>query len=133
MHASKSLGVYFSSIKTIGFGHSFGEHKGGLTFVHEYSHYMDNVLGNKEGLYFASDKQGSLANKIATEFGKNMNESKINEDFLKQFTLINVDDKSTEDEVALGKAICEQNNITFIHKRKASRNRGFFALASFLF
>lgn len=75
MHASKAIGVYVPSYKTIGVSSHYGEHKFGLTLGHEFAHFMDNYAGEKRGRYFASDDYGSTAGRIANEFRDNMNKA----------------------------------------------------------
>lgn len=74
MHASKAIGIFFPFYKTIGVSEAFGKENFKFTFGHEYAHFMDYWIGKSTGNHYASDKPGSTANKIASEFRKGMNQ-----------------------------------------------------------
>jgi hypothetical protein len=74
MHASKATGVFFPFYSAIGISNEYGGDMFKFVFGHEYAHFMDYWVGKQTGNHFASDKQGSIANKIASTFRKNMNE-----------------------------------------------------------
>jgi len=67
MHASKSVGLYVPKYKTIAISDDGIEGRG-FTFAHEFTHFMDSYLGEKTGYNYASDKDGSIENKIASSF-----------------------------------------------------------------
>jgi hypothetical protein len=73
MHARKASGLFISSKRAIGVTAQGGDNQFRFTFGHEYAHFMDYWVGKNTGNHFASDKQGSTANSIATVFGKYMN------------------------------------------------------------
>jgi len=73
-HASKATGVFFNYYKTIGVSNEYGGDMFNFVFAHEYAHFVDSQAGKKIGRHFASDKQGSTANKIAGIFRDNMNQ-----------------------------------------------------------
>lgn len=72
MHASKAIGVFIDHYKCIAISDTGIEGRG-FTFAHEFSHFMDSYLGEKDGYHFASDKDGSIANDIAIKFRRDMN------------------------------------------------------------
>jgi len=72
MHASKAIGVFIDHYKCIAISDTGIEGRG-FTFAHEFSHFMDSYLGEKDGYNFASDKDGSIANDIAIKFRRDMN------------------------------------------------------------
>lgn len=71
MFARKALGIYMPSKRAIGVSDSTG--KFGFTLAHEFAHFIDNYVGGEKGRYYASEANGTIANKIATEFRKGMN------------------------------------------------------------
>lgn len=72
-HASKATGVFFRYYNAIGVSNEYGGDMFNFVFAHEYAHFSDYWIGRKTGNYFASDKQGSTANKIAKTFRDNLN------------------------------------------------------------
>ena len=79
MHASKATGIFFPYYKAIGISNEYGEDMFKFVFGHEYAHFTDYWVGKQTGNHFASDKQGSTANKIASTFRKNMNEAQTSD------------------------------------------------------
>jgi hypothetical protein len=73
MFASKAIGIYIPSKKTIGVTAKLGENQLGFTMGHEVAHWIDNTIGKSQGKRFASDNYESTAGKIATIFRKKMN------------------------------------------------------------
>jgi len=79
MHARKALGLFHPRYNAIGISNKYGEGDFEITFAHEYGHFMDYWIGNQTGNNFASDKQGSTANKIASVLRKNMNKKQTSD------------------------------------------------------
>lgn len=73
MFASKAIGVYVPSMKTIGVTEKFGKEDMGFTMGHEVAHWIDNTLGETQGKRFASSNYESTAGQIAIKFRKSMN------------------------------------------------------------
>jgi hypothetical protein len=91
MHARKAVGIFVPTQSAIGISDGKGlkkkdplsgetievdygdENFGGFVLSHEYSHMMDYYIGTKSGQWYASDKEGSTANQIASIFRENMN------------------------------------------------------------
>jgi len=73
--ASKAIGVYVPSYKTIGVSAKYGSESLGFTMGHEVAHWIDNQVGMQENRRHASDNFESTAGKVAIAFRKNMNES----------------------------------------------------------
>lgn len=71
--ANRAIGLYSPTFKSISVSSKYGDSKFGFTMAHEYSHFFDNYVGDKQGRRFASDDYNSTAGKIAKEFRKNMN------------------------------------------------------------
>ncbi len=74
MHASKAVGIFVPRLKAIGVSNSMGSTQFNITLAHEYAHFVDYQMGKNTNNSFASDKEGSTANEIASVFRKNMNE-----------------------------------------------------------
>lgn len=72
MHARTASGIYFPAFRAIGVSKKRGSQAFGFTLAHEFGHFMDNYLGDGKGLYFDSDKAGSLSNQIADTFRSSM-------------------------------------------------------------
>jgi hypothetical protein len=72
MHASKAIGCFIDRYKCIAISNTGIEGRG-FTFAHEFAHYMDSYLGSKDDYHFSSDKDGSIANKVASNFRRSMN------------------------------------------------------------
>ena len=75
--ARKSIGLYFSYHNAIGISFFNEEkqlsvagsnHLPDVTLAHEVAHWLDNQKGKESHNFFASDKYGTLENKIATKF-----------------------------------------------------------------
>lgn len=75
--ARKSIGLYFSYHNAIGISFFNEEkqlsvagsnHLPDVTLAHEVAHWLDNQKGKESHNFFASDKYGTLENKIATIF-----------------------------------------------------------------
>lgn len=75
--ARKSIGLYFSYHNVIGISFFNEEkqlsvagsnHLPDVTLAHEVAHWLDNQKGKESHNFFASDKYGTLENKIATKF-----------------------------------------------------------------
>ncbi len=75
MHARKAVGLFHPAYNAIGVSAQYGDSQFQFTFGHEYAHFMDYSIGKGSGNSYASDKQGSTANRIADTFRKNMNET----------------------------------------------------------
>jgi len=75
MHARKAIGLFHPYYNAIGVSSQYGDNQFQFTFGHEYAHFMDYSIGKNSGNSYASDKEGSTANKIADTFRKNMNET----------------------------------------------------------
>lgn len=73
MFARKALGLYVPSLKAIGVSDNKTHNKFGFTLAHEFAHFIDNYVGNKNGRHYASDNLNSTAGKIANTFRSNMN------------------------------------------------------------
>lgn len=71
MHASKAIGVFLPQYKAIGVSDVSIEGRG-FTFAHEYSHFIDAYIGEKQDQHFGSDKDGSIANTVAKNFRNEM-------------------------------------------------------------
>jgi 8-oxo-dGTP pyrophosphatase MutT (NUDIX family) len=74
MFARQALGLYVPSMKSIGVSDNKDHGKFGLTLAHEFAHFMDNYVGNKNGRHYASDNLNSIAGKIANTFRHHLNE-----------------------------------------------------------
>lgn len=74
IYASKAIGVYVPTMKTIAVSNKFGEETLGLTLGHETAHWIDHTLGKKEGKRYASDNFESTAGQIAISFRRGLNE-----------------------------------------------------------
>lgn len=74
MFARNALGIYSPSMKAIGVSDNKTHGKFGLTLAHEFAHFIDNYVGNKNGRHYASDNLNSTAGKIARQFREHMNE-----------------------------------------------------------
>lgn len=74
MHARKAIGLFHPYYNAIGVSSQYGNSQFGITFAHEYGHFMDYWIGKKTGNHYASDKEGSTANQIASTLRKNLNE-----------------------------------------------------------
>lgn len=74
MFASKAIGMYVPSYKTIGITAKYGEDQLGFTMGHEVAHWIDGTLGKEKGKRHLSDNFESTAGKIAIAFRANMNE-----------------------------------------------------------
>lgn len=75
--ARKSIGLYLSYHNAIGISFFNEEkqlsvagsnHLPDVTLAHEVAHWLDNQKGKESHNFFASDKYGTLENKIATKF-----------------------------------------------------------------
>jgi len=73
MFARKAVGLYASSMMTIGVSNKHGDGQFGSTFAHEVAHYMDNSLGKSQGKRFASNDYESSAGRVAIALKKGMN------------------------------------------------------------
>ena len=73
MFASKAIGIYIPTRKTIGVTAKYGNDQLGFTMGHETAHWIDHTLGMKSGKRHASDNYESTAGQIAITFRKNMN------------------------------------------------------------
>ena len=73
MHARKAVGLFHPTFSAIGVSSRDGDSDFKFTFGHEYAHFMDYWIGKTTGNHYASDKQGSTANKIAQVLRSNMN------------------------------------------------------------
>jgi hypothetical protein len=72
MHARKAMGIFFPSYHAIGVSEVMGKSGFGFTLAHEYAHFMDCYLGEKQGHHFASDNYSSDTSAIANTFRKSM-------------------------------------------------------------
>ena len=122
MFASKAIGVYVPSMKTIGVTAKYGEDQLGFTLGHEAAHWIDGTLGAKEGKRHMSDNYESTAGKIATTFRANMNaESKSNyinathENFARAFEMYHAVESQGKDALLAGteKYITNSNYVSF--------------------
>jgi 8-oxo-dGTP pyrophosphatase MutT (NUDIX family) len=77
MFASKALGMYVPSMKAIGVSNNQEHDKFGFTLAHEFAHFIDNHLGEKQGRNYASDNHNSTAGKISYKFRELMNKGKF--------------------------------------------------------
>jgi mutator protein MutT len=77
MYASQALGMYVPSMKAIGVSNNQEHDKFGFTLAHEFAHFIDNHLGEKQGRNYASDNHNSTAGKIAYKFRELMNKGKF--------------------------------------------------------
>lgn len=75
MFASKAIGVYVPSMGTIGVTAKLGDDQLGFTLGHEVAHWLDDIVGRKEGKRHASDNYDSTAGQIATIFRQKMNKA----------------------------------------------------------
>ena len=73
MHARKYIGIFFDAFRAIGvkFGNTTNNH---LVLAHELSHFLDSQAGKDVEHFFSSDKPGSIENRIAALFRKEMNQ-----------------------------------------------------------
>ena len=74
--SQKAVGVYISTMGTIGVSGKYNEIQFNSTLAHEIAHFIDNKIGaNNENRYISDDYE-SLAGKIAFTFRDNMNKPK---------------------------------------------------------
>jgi hypothetical protein len=73
MHARKYIGIFHEAYRAIGvkFGDTKNNH---LVLAHELSHFLDSQAGKDAGHFFSSDKPGTIENRIAALFRKEMNQ-----------------------------------------------------------
>ena len=48
-HASKAIGLFIPAYNAIGVSAAFGDQKAGFTLSHEFAHFMDYYMAEKEG------------------------------------------------------------------------------------
>lgn len=73
MYASKSIGMYVPDYKTIGVTAKLGTDQLGFTMGHETAHWIDHMIGEKNGKRYGSNNYDSTAGKIAITLRRNMN------------------------------------------------------------
>ena len=78
MHASKAVGLFSPYQKAIGISFAKGNSEATWTASHEFAHFIDHIMGQKQHTWHTSDIQGSLANRIASRFRNNMLPAKGN-------------------------------------------------------
>jgi hypothetical protein len=73
MHAHRFIGVFYNAYRAIGvkFGDLTNNH---VVLAHELSHFLDSRAGKTVDHFFSSDKPGSIENRIAVLFRKEMNQ-----------------------------------------------------------
>ena len=81
-HASKAIGMFTPAFNAIGVSRVLGSQKAGFTLGHEFAHFMDYHMADKENnsRKFASHDPNHIAGKIADTFRENMNKSSNKED-----------------------------------------------------
>jgi hypothetical protein len=75
MHARKAVGLFIPRMKAIGVSAKYGDDEFGFTLSHEWGHFMDYYVGDKNGKHYVSDDPDHIAGKIAETFRKNMKNS----------------------------------------------------------
>jgi hypothetical protein len=75
MHARKAVGLFLPSMKAIGVSAKYGDKGTGFILAHEWGHFMDFYVGDKNGRHYISDNPEHVAGKIADTFRKNMRSS----------------------------------------------------------
>lgn len=74
MHARKAAGLFLPSMKAIGITAKSGPEGTGFILAHEWAHFMDYYVGEKEDKHYVSDDPTNVAGKIASTFRRNMTE-----------------------------------------------------------
>jgi len=72
MHARKAAGIFIPSLKVIGVTTQYGNGTTGFVLAHEWSHFMDFYVGEKNDRHYISDNPNHVAGEIADTFRKNM-------------------------------------------------------------
>lgn len=73
MHARKAAGLFFPRYKAIGVTAKYGGKGTGFILAHEFGHFIDFYLGEKENRHYISDDPEHIAGVIAHQFRLNMN------------------------------------------------------------
>ena len=82
-HASKALGMFVPGFKAIGVTMKLGKAGFGFTLAHEFAHFMDYYVAEKEGKEggtkrrFASHDSNSSAGKVADTFRNHLNDPSL--------------------------------------------------------
>lgn len=77
-HARKSIGLFTPYHNAIGVSFFDDNTYERTTAVHEFAHFLDYTKGNEFSYRYASDKDGSLENQIATKYKKIIREQNEN-------------------------------------------------------
>lgn len=77
-HARKSIGLFTPYHNAIGVSFFDDNTYERTTAVHEFAHFLDYTKGNEFSYRYASDKDGSLENQIATKYKKLIREQNEN-------------------------------------------------------
>lgn len=77
-HARKAIGLFTPYHNTIGVSFFDDNTYERTTAVHEFAHFLDYTKGNEFSYRYASDKDGSLENQIATKYKKLIREQNEN-------------------------------------------------------
>lgn len=72
--ASKAIGAFIPSMKTISVSNKYGSQCFETTMAHEVAHYMDYLIGQQVNKRFASDNYDSTIGQISFQFRYWMNE-----------------------------------------------------------
>jgi len=72
MHARKAVGLFIPRMKAIGVTAKYGDKGTGFILAHEWGHFMDYYVGNKNGRHYMSDDPEHAAGQIAETFRSSM-------------------------------------------------------------
>jgi len=72
MHARKAVGLFIPRMKAIGVSAKYGDKGTGFILAHEWGHFMDFYVGNKNGRHYMSDDPEHVAGQIAETFRSSM-------------------------------------------------------------